>query len=258
MENYPVLIHIPHSSIYIPDDIREDIILDEYNLRKESLLLTDRYTDELFETENVFFHKNNYSRLVFDPERFRNDDDEFMSAYGTGVVYCKTSAGDVLREQNAEKRSAMLEKYYDPYHEELTQKVDNILGSYGRCLIVDGHSFPSHPLMFEKNKEKPRPDICIGTDEYHTPDNITIQLENFIHDNGYSTDRNHPFGGSLVPMKFYRKNKNIISVMIEINRRLYMDESNGEKSRTFNQIKDFIQNLTKFLIENFCSGGLSG
>lgn len=250
-----MLIHIPHSSIHIPDDVRAEIILDEYNLRQESLLITDRYTDELFETDSVFLHQNIYSRLVFDPERFRNDEDELMAAIGMGAIYSKTSTGDVLREQDSEKRSAMIEKYYDPYHEQLTQKADDILGRYGRCLIVDGHSFPSYPFMFEKNKEKPRPDICIGTDDYHTPDNITIQLEDFIHDNGYSTDRNHPFGGTLVPMKFYRKNKNIISVMIEINRRLYMDESNGEKNKTFNLTKGFIQNLIKFLIENYCKRG---
>ena len=249
---YPLLIHLPHSSTNIPEEIRRDIILNEQGLKRESLLITDRYTDELYEYEGAFYHKNNYSRLVFDPERFRDDERETMAKVGMGAVYTRTSTGDALRNISQKKRLEMIETYYDPYHRKLTQKIDEIVGKYGKCTILDGHSFPDTPLMFERNTERPRPDICIGSDLYHTPEKIVLELERFIHRSGYSTDRNFPFSGALVPMKFYGKNKSIMSVMIEINRRLYMEEISGEKSSTFRITKSFIRSLIEFIVEITC------
>jgi hypothetical protein len=39
---------------------------------------------------------------------------------------------------------------------------------------------------------------------------------------------NRPFSGSIVPANNFDKNKRVFSVMIEVNRRLYMDETTGE------------------------------
>ena len=48
-----------------------------------------------------------------------------------------------------------------------------------------------------------------------------------------------PFAGALVPMDFYRSDaKRVHSIMIEINRGVYMDEETGEKLPTFDQVKD--------------------
>ena len=43
---YPLILHIPHSSSFIPSEIREDILLTDNELTQELLLITDRYTDE--------------------------------------------------------------------------------------------------------------------------------------------------------------------------------------------------------------------
>lgn len=48
----PTIIHIPHASRYIPDDVREFICLDEKSLEAELDRLTDHYTDELFAIED--------------------------------------------------------------------------------------------------------------------------------------------------------------------------------------------------------------
>jgi len=37
-----------------------------------------------------------------------------------------------------------------------------------KVLIIDCHSFPKSPLPYELNQEKSRPEICIGTDNFHT------------------------------------------------------------------------------------------
>ena len=41
---------------------------------------------------------------------------------------------------------------------------------------------------------------------------------------GYSTARNQPFSGTIVPMKHYRKEERVQTLMIEINRWLNLGE----------------------------------
>jgi N-formylglutamate amidohydrolase len=47
---------------------------------------------------------------------------------------------------------------------------------------------------------------------------------------GYSVAVDAPFSGALVPLASYRRDHRILSVMIEVNRRLYMDEMSGKKT----------------------------
>jgi N-formylglutamate amidohydrolase len=49
-------------------------------------------------------------------------------------------------------------------------------------------------------------------------------LERNFKEIGYSVKINTPFSGSIVPLGFYKKEKKVISVMIEVNRKLYMNE----------------------------------
>ena len=45
-----------------------------------------------------------------------------------------------------------------------------------------------------------------------------------------------PFSGALVPLSAYRKDRRVLSVMIEINRSLYMDEHSGAKTEGFRKV----------------------
>lgn len=47
---------------------------------------------------------------------------------------------------------------------------------------------------------------------------------------GYDIGINTPYSGSLVPIEYYEKNYNVKSVMIEINKRLYLKFNNVVKN----------------------------
>lgn len=236
----PIILHIPHSSKVIPDSIREQFVLSDEELNNELLLMTDAYTEELF-VSNKTVHETiifPVSRLVVDPERFINDHLEPMSEIGMGVVYTKTSHGIKLRRPISENtREYLISLYYHPHHEEFNSAVKNHLKNYGKTLIIDCHSFPSMPLPYEFNQSKNRPDICIGTDNFHTPKNLTKKCVQLFKKKGYFLIINEPFKGSLVPGKYYQKNKNVHSIMIEINRRLYMNEQTGAKTSGYDKLK---------------------
>lgn len=244
------ILHIPHSAIYIPEDIKNEFLISHDEIKEQQLLITDRYTDELYDYEGVLLHKNEVSRIVFDPERFRCTEDELMEEYGMGAFYTKTLDGKAMRNISDNRRGELLKRFYDPYHKCLTDKTAGCLSKYDKCLIIDGHSFPSLPLPFEKNKKRKRPDICIGADRFHTPKELVELIQNFAISNGYTVDINHPFAGALVPLKYYRKDKRVVSVMIEINRKLYMNETSDSKNKSFQKTRTFIHDLMRSIIKN--------
>ncbi len=46
-----------------------------------------------------------------------------------------------------------------------------------------------------------------------------------------------------MPLKFLHQENRVKSIMIEINRDLYMNEDTGEKNDSFSDIKNIIRNL---------------
>jgi N-formylglutamate deformylase len=82
-----------------------------------------------------------------------------------------------------------------------------------------------------------RADICIGTDSFHTPSLIRDAIVAVAKGEGYSVAVDAPFSGALVRLSSYRKDHRILSVMIEMNRRLYMDEDSGQKTRDFATVR---------------------
>ncbi len=147
--------------------MKDSFLLSDDELQDEILRLTDRYTDEIFSCVaelggiSVVY---NYSRLVLDPERFRDDKKEVMASMGMGVVYTKDSMGRKLRAFNENERNLLLQNIYDPYHRAITEEVQGLLNKFDGCLILDAHSFPAIPLPYEASQELRRPQICLGTD----------------------------------------------------------------------------------------------
>ena len=250
----PILVHIPHSSTYIPPEIKNILFLKDDDLQEELLRMTDRYTDEIFscvaELGGISVAYN-YSRLVLDPERFIDEDEETMAKKGMGVIYTKDSSGHRLREINENERDLLLQNLYDPYHRAITKEVQNLLNNFDGCLIIDAHSFPAVRLPFEPPQKLSRPQICLGTDAYHSPEDLIEFIRNFFEEINLTTELNEPFPGCYVPLKFLHREERVKSIMIEINRELYMDEATGEKNNAFVEIKSNIRRLINQIIAKF-------
>lgn len=233
-----LILHIPHSSIAIPNF--QGYLLPESQINDEILKLTDWYTDDLFSGTNDLKVKADFSRVFCDVERFADDSQEVMAQYGMGALYTKTDGGAPMREVDEVLRSRVMEEYYQKHHRKLSEAVDSQLNEYGRALIVDCHSFSDIPFQRDLNQDSKRPDFCIGTDSFHTPAGLIEESLKFFKEKGYSLGIDSPYSGTIVPMEHYGTNAKVSSIMLEINRKLYLEEGTNTRSTTYETTKAIV------------------
>ena len=222
-----MILHIPHSSTKLSNFI-------ELQGKEENLfVLTDSYTNDLFEhdDETIIFP---YSRFVCDVERFIDDP---MDEIGQGIIYRKDYYGfDIKRNISDEKTLEI----YNFHHDHFNKKVNFQLGLYPKVVIVDCHSY--WPWAFSVNNDI---DICIGTDPYHTPNELKNIVYDYFKTNGYNVAINNPFNGSIVPDVHYKNNEDVYSIMIEVNKNLYYHNTDSY-NRTKSVIKGVLEQIEQF------------
>jgi len=67
----------------------------------------------------------------------------------------------------------------------------------------------------------------------------------YFESNGYRIGVNTPFQGTIVPLNFYGKDKDILSIMIEVNKRIYANE------KDFIRLRECITSLLEKIEYNF-------
>ena len=235
-----ILLHIPHSSSTFPEDSKYTF----NDLDDEERLHIDYYTDELFKPcgqmdwiKSVVFP---YCRLFCDVERLAKDPLEFK---GLGISYHRSVDSDDLPwEERSFSTLKEAFNYYADFHADVSKK---LVCMGDRTLVIDCHSFSSIPNLLNSNP--PDIDICIGYNDDETcPDKVVIgNIVHYFESLGYKVGINVPFSNSktfAVPVNYH-------SVMIEVNKRLYMNEHTLEKTDGFDELRQRIQSLYQVLLE---------
>lgn len=196
----------------------------------------DRWTD--WRTDRLFAparHQQNaispvifpYSRFFVDVERLADDP---LEEEGRGIVYTRFDG-------IGRKTAAWWRRYYD-WH---TGRLTKALAEAGPdVLLLDCHSFPSDLA--------PDVDICIGYNgDWSQPSEEILAMTRFIFDYyGFSLADNRPYANSFAPkMPFAYP-----SLMIEVNKGLYMDEESLETiPEGFTSLRDAILTLYDNLLQ---------
>jgi len=222
------VIHIPHAGVEIPDNFRGEYLLSDDELEQNINQYADCKADKLYGELTKIYDSviNPYSRLFMDPERFFDDKQETMQVkHGLGWFY----ENAILEKKPLRtiKNKEKIAKYYHEHHAKLQALVEEKLELFGECVIIDCHTFSNERYWFH-DKSLELPDVCIGYDEFHK-DEIVIEEIKRCFSHSYDTKNigiNTPYSGSLVPSKYYIKDKRVKSVMIEINKKLYLNDDN--------------------------------
>ncbi|UZE97292.1 N-formylglutamate amidohydrolase [Alkalimarinus alittae] len=241
-----MILHIPHASTKTWDT---DKFIEE--TKREAIdKLTDWYTDELFYHEFATPVVFPWSRVFCDVERFRNNEDESMSKLGMGVVYRKGLDGKNLLKDvtTLEAEEKIKSSFYDRHHRKFSVAVNRSLGLFPVVFVVDCHSFYPTKLAHEESSD--RPDFCIGTDDFHTPVEVVDEVKAYLEGLGFTVSINSPFKGTMVPLIHLHKNEDVKSIMIEVNRKLYLKAPYiGEKNDNFESIQNVLTGLLEIISE---------
>lgn len=240
---FPIF-HVPHDGCQFPETMMSSVCVphDEFYQYHEKMrdkmvskVIPEEYQDEAY---TVLF---SVSRLLCDVERFIGPE-ELMEQYGMGFCYEKAYDGTVIKTVTEEIKRKTLTHYYRHH-----KKMDRMCKCHEKILLIDLHSYSNEivPEDFQL-ADAEMPDVCIGVDSVFTPEHLIASAEKNFRIAGFSTALNYPYSGCYIPNSVMsgENESDFISVMIEINKRIYLD---SEEDTDFKQI-DIIQQAIRQII----------
>lgn len=248
---YPLLLSVPHSGTYFPPEFLQNVKFDEKNLRRNE----DIFVDELLkgavdggitaikmEVSRTFIDLNR-DRLELDPQMFYNypENKEILfdkhCRVGLGVVhrinYKRENIYDGLLDYaEVENR---LKCVYDVYHNRLNQLIAKCIKKFDFCLLLDCHSMPSKICTIIDSRKGI--DICLGNlFSQSCPQEMSDLLATQFWNKNYTVEFNCPYSGAFITFNYCQPRRNMYTLQLEINRGLYADEENLQKSEDFYEV----------------------
>ena len=237
-----VILHIPHSSTNIPKWYYDKCLLSRTDLNVFNKQCVDLYTDKLFNVSGCAKILFKYSRIVCDVEKYCDDEKEVASRYGLGYVYTLDYDGNDLIKATDKYKNMIYRNYYKPYHDHASDVIYKVSKKSNTVIILDCHSFSNAVPYINSNDDV---DICIGYNDSFSSDILNNFTYEFFSNKGYNCKINQPFSGSYIPNMLYsEKIENIFSIMLEINKTLYLE--NNKKSKSYKKVKkDILEYVNK-------------
>lgn len=139
--------------------------------------------------------------------------------------------------------------YYEPYHAALWRQIDHAVEAFGMVWHLNLHSMPSNSYAaLDQDADRQLADVVLGDRDGTTCDpTLTGIVEDFLTQCGYTVARNDPFKGVALVARIGRPAEHRHSLQIEINRRLYMNETTFEKTENFAVLQRDLDGLTAHL-----------
>lgn len=142
-----------------------------------------------------------------------------------------------------------ISSYYEPYHQALWKAIDHAVEHYGMVWHLNLHSMPSNSYaVLQQDQGKQLADFVLGDRDGTTCDpTLTGIIEDYLRGCGYTVARNDPFKGVALVARVGRPAELRHSLQIEVNRKLYMNESNFEKTDGFTSLQRDLDGLLAHL-----------
>ncbi len=262
----PLVFASPHSGARYPLEFLAQSALDPQNLRRSE----DSFVDELFAEaphQGAPLIKALFPRAYLDPNReayeldpamfdgplpdFVNSRSPRVSAgLGTIARLVATGAEIYRRKLSFAEVERRIEHLYRPYHAALNRLIEDAVGHFGYCILVDCHSMPSVGGPTDRDNGASRVDVVLG-DCFGTScaPAVTHAAEIALRQMGYRVVRNSPYAGGYTTRHYGAPKKGRHSLQIELNRRLYMDERTHMKRPGFEQLRRQLGTLVAALAQ---------
>jgi N-formylglutamate deformylase len=223
----------------------------------------DTYVEELFASApriGATLIEALFPRAYIDPNRHVADIDTELLAdawpgpvtpsrkteQGIGLVWRLTHGGVPIyaRRLGAAEIQRRIEHYYDPYHAAVAAALDERHRAFGAVWHLNCHSMPAEGDVNADDPGRARADFVLGDRDATTcAPEFTAFVAASLAAMGYDVAINDPYKGVELVRKFGRPHEHRHSLQIEINRRLYMNETTLAKLDAFEALRSDIDRL---------------
>ena len=222
----PLLVSMPHVGTDIPDEIAATLA--PVALRRAD---TDWHLDQLYsfvEQLGASTLAARWSRYVVDVNRPPEDTNLYPGLDTTGLCPVDTFGREPLyrsgREPSEAEVKRRLQRYWQPYHQQLRAELERLLALHGRVLLWDAHSIASMvPRFFDGRL----PDLNLGTADGAS---CAPALEAAVAAAARGQPRftvalNGRFKGGYITRHYGQPQRNVHAIQLEMCQYLYMDEA---------------------------------
>jgi N-formylglutamate amidohydrolase len=159
---------------------------------------------------------------------------------GLGLLKSKSRYGEPLQERKLTVAEVQhrLDRYYRPYHRELGSIVDRMLTAHGFCFNLSCHCMSAVGAPTHADYGKERLDFCLGNlrGTSSTEEFIEFVAE-VIRKQGFTCSVNTPYTGGELNRRYGKADGRQESIMIEINKKKFMDVASFRKNEGFDAIQ---------------------
>jgi len=142
-----------------------------------------------------------------------------------------------------------ISRYWRPYHDQLQTLLDESRNQFGEAILIDCHSMPNEAVENVGPPGSARPDIVLGDRFGATAaSHIVEQVEAAFAAAGLRVARNMPFAGAFITQHYGRPSRHQHAVQIEINRALYMDETELTTNGNFDALKSVLESVVAEIV----------
>ena len=245
----PLVLSSPHSGRIYPASFLAASRLDAATLRRSE----DAFVDELFAGASLTgaplvralfpraYLDANREPFELDPRMFDGrlpahaNTRSLRVAAGLGTIARLVAESQEIyaRRLPVEVALQRIEAIYRPYHSALRRLVQRAQKTFGLAVLVDCHSMPS-TIAGAAGLERIKAEFVLG-DRFGTScdPELTATAEIELRRLGYKVLRNKPYAGGFITEHYGNPATRAHALQIEINRGLYMNERNFEKSAHF-------------------------
>lgn len=150
---------------------------------------------------------------------------------GIGLLWRIARGGAPMYDRKLTVREVRqrIDRWYTPYHAALAAELDGLHRSFGAVWHVNCHSMPAVGDANADDPGRARADFVLGDRDGTTcAPEFTALVADVVRAMGYSVAINDPYKGVEIVRRHGRPAARRHSLQIELNRRLYMDETSLE------------------------------